>query len=252
MFKLLGVLRDSPPISTDGSNNKIMQLPSHYSLVSPCFMDLRKYTCTRSDVCTYVASNPAAPLVEETEWLDSTMTEEFRPWAAHHAVTDCDNDDTKRHRTEVSLLPVFTEQAHSPAMMMHSMDVVMKAIKFLNPDQVPVLVADQPLYALLKQLQYTLPETYGEHKIFIMMGGLHVEMAALKVIGQWLKESGWTEALVEARVTTQGRSQSMLQVSNVSRTRYAYEVKKLVILEFVLLVLLDHTDFFDEVCCSLH
>lgn len=43
-----------------------------------------------------------------------------------------------------------------------------------------------------------------------MMGGLHIEMAALKVIGQWLKDSGWWEALVEAQVTTHGRSDSML------------------------------------------
>lgn len=200
-------------------------------------MDLRKYTCTRSDNCS-VESNPAATLVEELEWLDSTMTEQFKPWAAHHAAKEC--DVTKRHRTEVSLLPLFTEQSHSPAMMVHSMDVVIKAIKFLNPNQIPILVADQPLYALLKQLQYTVPEKYGEDKIFIMMGGLHIEMAALKVIGQWLKGSGWVETLVQAKVTTQGRSESMLQATNVSRTRYAHQVNTLVVFTDYFVIFLFH------------
>lgn len=188
----------------------------------PCFLDLNKYNCSPSETFTYAGSNPEAPFVEETAWLESTTTENFKPWAPHHA--DADYEVCKKHRTEVSLLPVFTEQAHTPAMMSHSMDVVISAIQYINPGQTPVIVADQPLYALMKQLQFKLPEKYGDDKIFVMMGGLHIEMATLKVIGQWLKGSGWTEALVEANVTTEGRANSMIQATHVSRTRYAHEV----------------------------
>ncbi len=51
----------------------------------------------------------------------------------------------------------------------------------LNPSQVPVLAADKPLYALAKQIQWSWPSTLGEDKYVIMFGGLHVEMATLKV-----------------------------------------------------------------------
>ena len=52
---------------------------------------------------------------------------------------------------------------------------------YLNPGQVPVLVADQPLFAFAKQIQWTWPATYGEDQFVIMFGGLHNEMAILKV-----------------------------------------------------------------------
>ena len=48
-------------------------------------------------------------------------------------------------------------------------------VRFLNPGQTPVVAADQLLYFLAKQLQCRWPE-YGEDKIVILFGGLHVEV----------------------------------------------------------------------------
>ena len=56
-------------------------------------------------------------------------------------------------------------------------------VSHLNPGQVPVIAADQPLFAMAKQVQWHWPEKYGEDKFVIMFGGLHIEMAALKSIG---------------------------------------------------------------------
>ena len=50
-----------------------------------------------------------------------------------------------------------------------------------HPKQVPVLAADQPLYALAKEIQWTWPDSHGEDHFVIMFGGLHIEMAVLKV-----------------------------------------------------------------------
>ena len=66
-------------------------------------------------------------------------------------------------------------------MIKHSMDIVKRAVQYLNPGQVPVLAADQPLYALAKQIQWTWPNTHGEDSSVVMFGGLHIEMAILKV-----------------------------------------------------------------------
>ena len=68
-------------------------------------------------------------------------------------------------------------------MICHAVDVVIQAVNHLNPGQVPVLVCDQSLYAITKKIQWTWPEKYGEDKLFIMLGGLHTELAALKAIG---------------------------------------------------------------------
>lgn len=79
------------------------------------------------------------------------------------------------------LLPLFLDNAHSIAMVKHAMTMVQKAVRHLNPGQVPVLAADQPLYALAKQIQWTWPATLGEEHYVVMFGGLHIEMAFLTV-----------------------------------------------------------------------
>ncbi|KAH3881205.1 hypothetical protein DPMN_005128 [Dreissena polymorpha] len=42
-----------------------------------------------------------------------------------------------------------------------------------------------------------------------MMSGLHIEMAFLKVLGEWLYESGWITAITTAGVATAGRADSI-------------------------------------------
>lgn len=57
-----------------------------------------------------------------------------------------------------------------------------------------------------------------------MLGGLHIEMAIISMIGSWLDGSGWTENLVESGITTSGRAESLLKSCHVKRSRYSHEV----------------------------
>ena len=54
--------------------------------------------------------------------------------------------------------------------------------------------------------------------------GLHIEMTALKTLGDWLQGSGWTQALVQAEITTAGTADSFLRAAHVTRTRRAHQV----------------------------
>ena len=45
----------------------------------------------------------------------------------------------------------------------------------------------------------------------VMFGGLHIEMAAFRTIGDWLEDSGWMSALVEADITSPGTADSFLK-----------------------------------------
>ena len=47
-----------------------------------------------------------------------------------------------------SLLPLLREQAHSVATVCHCMDKIRAVVSHLNPGQVPVIAADQPLFAM--------------------------------------------------------------------------------------------------------
>lgn len=58
----------------------------------------------------------------------------------------------------------------------------------------------------------------------MLFGGLHIEMAALKTLGDWLKGSGWVQALVQADIITVGTADSCLRALHVARTRRAHQV----------------------------
>ena len=65
----------------------------------------------------------------------------------------------------------------------HSMTIVANATNCVNPGQTPVLSVDQPLFALAKQIQWNWLENFGEHRFVLVLGSLHLEMAALRTLG---------------------------------------------------------------------
>ena len=119
---------------------------------------------------------------------------------------------------------MFYENAHSIAMILHAMNVIKAAVNHVNPGQTPDIALDQPLFALGKLIQWNWPSTHGEKKFILMLGGLHIKMAAFNFLGDWLDGSGWTSALVAAEVATGGVADSFIKASQVTRTRRVYQV----------------------------
>ena len=105
------------------------------------------------------------------------------------------------------LFPLLPEQAHSVATMKHAMQKVKETTSYLRPDQITVVTVDQPLFAVAKQIQWQWPETFGEDKYIVILGGVHIEMAAFKTIGNLLKESWWTAVLTEAGIASSGTAE---------------------------------------------
>ena len=56
------------------------------------------------------------------------------------------------------------------------------------------------------------------------MGGLHIEMSVLNLLGDWLNKSGWTHVIAAANITTKERAESLLHGSHVSRCHWAHQV----------------------------
>ena len=160
-------------------------------------------------------------LKKECAWLEQVcLTENVTDavsitWAVHHA--------TPFEVSISSLLPLIRAQAHSVATIKHAMEKIRDTVSFLNPGQTPVLAADQPLYALAKQIQWQWPD-YGEDKFVIMFGGLHIELASLRSIGTLPQDSGWTSAICEANVASSGTAESFLTASSITRTRQAHQI----------------------------
>ena len=102
----------------------------------------------------------------------------------------------------------------------------------LNPGQTPVLAFDQPLYAIAKNIQWNLPDNFGGDKFVIMMGGVHIEMGFLALMGSYLTGSGWVEALEESSVTTSGKADSFLRGAHVKRSRYVIKSQLVLYISF--------------------
>ena len=85
-----------------------------------------------------------------------------------------------------------------------------------QPRPILFITVNQPLYAISKKIPWTSPHAYGENHHVALMGGgsggdgrakgLHIEMAMLAAIGDWLGGSGWTSVMTTAGVTTEGRA----------------------------------------------
>ena len=102
-------------------------------------------------------------------------------WPSYHAKNQNDEKDVDI----LVLLPLFREGSKSAAMIRHAMGVVKQAVNHVNPNQTPVIALNQPLYAIAKQIQWNWSDIYGEEKFVIMIGALHIEMAALKTLGMY-------------------------------------------------------------------
>lgn len=80
-------------------------------------------------------------------------------WSAFHAINDA---HVPANPGISSLLPLLKDCAHTPATIRHCMDIIKRAVQYLNPTQTPVITVDQPLFAIAKKIQWTW-KNYDEH-----------------------------------------------------------------------------------------
>ncbi|KAJ8887573.1 hypothetical protein PR048_013790 [Dryococelus australis] len=83
------------------------------------------------------------------------------------------------------------------------------------------------------------------------MGGLHIELAALRMAGKWLQGSGWTSLLVDAGVTSPIKADSVLKTSHIKKSRYAHEVTAAAIHILQQLAYQEHKENFTDLILSL-
>ena len=174
---------------TSSHSKSVIPLPSQYTSVPPASITSKEFTApiVGGSVRPTTFQTITEAKVGELEWLKTVMAAltkekldrmDWISWSAYHASIQ---EIIIPPAAINALLPFFLDSAHSVAMIKHSMTIVQVAVQRLNPGQVPVIAADQPLFALAKQIQWTWPNTLGENHFVIMFGGLHIEMAVLKV-----------------------------------------------------------------------
>ena len=96
-------------------------------------------------------------------------------------------------------MPLLQDEIATNAMVRHTMEIIDKVHEVLRLTQVPV-------------------------KLLMLLGPLHIEMAFLNTIGDWLECSGWVDIIVKSEVNTPGRAEALLKGNHPKRSIYAHQV----------------------------
>ena len=162
---------------------------------------------------------------DETKWLDQVSDNIFSSdassWSSYHAKSI---ERTSRAKCITALLPLLSNHSADPFMVQHAMRTIINSTAYLNPGQTPVCTADQPLYCLVKQIQWKFPNEFGPEKLLVLFGDLHLEKQTMAVLGNLLKDSGWVNVLEDAKVLPSGVAESVLSASHIKKSRHAHEV----------------------------
>lgn len=151
-------------ISQPTANTKsVAELPTSYTEVAPAVLPNKTPPVPETSSQLQGGSTVNRAMEKELDWLEdvngtikrhpSLEDKKTISWAAYYSTTD--HQQNRAGLSALSaLLPLFPDQAKSVAMIRHAMDVIKACVNYRNPDQVPVVAMDQPLYAVAKQIQW--------------------------------------------------------------------------------------------------
>ena len=217
------------PLYLQNTTASIPTLPSSYTTVPAVYLKPSS-TAVPKAVTSPLEGHLTTEMVKETSWVEQGIgllqVKELEKgqaisWAAYHASIQPEIHDPP---SIIAMLPLFFEKADSPAMIKHGLDILRDITHFLNPGQIPILACDCPIFAVSKYIQWKWPDYYGEDKLVIMFGGLHLEKSLWNTLGDLLDGSGWTAAIIDSNVATSGTAESFLKACHITRTRHVHQV----------------------------
>eukprot|EP00794_Sanderia_malayensis_P001833 gene1833-2057_t len=159
--------------NSESREKRMHPLPEFYTTVTPA--TLKKGDMFVPKITGHLRYTGPKICDEETKWpehmkhscLQETTSERNVTWGASHA---SQTEMMKFDMPPISvMLPLFQDDSKSLTMIRHSMSVTKMAVQHLNQGQVPVITYDQPLFALVKSIQWQWPDTYGEQKFVIVL-----------------------------------------------------------------------------------
>ena len=152
-------IQNSLPMELDDSSSVLRELPHFYTEIQPM-------SKVKSDIPIQLTNTTRAynntfknAFDENKHWLEAVRKslkcnndDRKISWSAFHQERLINKSDSCRISTS-TLLALINKKINSPAMVAHSMRVIRKLIQHLNPTQIPVITGDQPVHALMKQIQ---------------------------------------------------------------------------------------------------
>ena len=139
--------------------------------------------------------------------------------------------------TTIGYMPIIQAPAHD----MDTLNTVVRRCMYVTSklgQQYTVLTVDQALYYKLMDLKWSIPE-YRD-KLIPRLGGLHISMNFLKVIGQHMKDSGLCEAWVDATVLGSGTVEHVMTGKDYSKGMRTHKLTFQALWRILLPILTDY------------
>ena len=122
-----------------------------------------------------------------------------------------------------AILPLIDAPIHTLDTQYHCMKIFEKTTLLLNPGQIFVDESDQPVYRLLKELQWRFSDRFGTEKYFCLLGSLHLEISILLLCGLLIEGSGLDKIMASCGLSIVGRD-SLVSVNPIKRASYCIQV----------------------------
>ena len=119
-----------------------------------------------------------------------------------------EGSDTNPEISLVGYMPIIPAPAHDINTMNTVVRRIMQVAKSFNQSYA-VLTVDQALFPLLMELKWIVPEY--KDSLIPRLGGLHISMNFLKVLGQHMQDSGLAEIWVESGLFGPGTVNHVLE-----------------------------------------
>ena len=116
-----------------------------------------------------------------------SLENEVITWASYHS--QLIGVESVKPRAEIGMFP----------MMRHGMELTKTETGFHNPGQNAGLGADQPMYAIVNQLQWQFPYIFRGRQVCGGAGAFQIEDKFHQVAGNVLRDLGWTQVLVQVQ-----------------------------------------------------
>ena len=150
-----------------------VQLPPSYTRVLPA-KDFKPEPTNRKPHDEHTFLNQTSIGIEK--WLDKTVNMNFAENEDRINFASFFSARTQKEmpRTSSTLMPLLDDSINSSDIVRHRINLISKLINHLNPGQVAIITADQPVFAIGKQVEWRYPDKFKD--MVWMLGHLHIEV----------------------------------------------------------------------------
>ena len=162
---------------------------------------------------------------KEINWMENVLnsnSNDRKSWSSYHSNKEQNNVPLPCNSC---IFPLLKDVVHTLNMQHHLISLCVEYTRTLNPEQVTAVdCSDQPIYALSKIIQWTIPHKFSFPNYFPIFGCLHIEKALLISNEHLVRGIGLNDILGDSSIDTIGLQTTSVDVNHIHKARYSVQL----------------------------